>query len=251
MSLKDWYQRLRFAVVAPGIRRRFEQERRHGKPLAEIMSEHVQASRYDQPVEKTTRQDVTDFAKVLASSIFDDSQNLAGGLLKTLTTESDWPFDLGQGEANYEELLIVDFWAMSYAFTSTSSNSPATLKTEKIKLRDAFLHEFQHKVFSNLLAVGFSPSEVEKFSDLANMRFGTYYEEWDKWEHAIREDGAYFGFARAVTKNVFGAETKSFMASFLILARIQSYLLATRGFMVGFKLHDRIAYGLLESEARH
>ena len=131
MSLIDWYQRLRLKRFT----RRFERERGHEKPLAEIMGDFVRSTSYDGLVEKTTRQDVTDFAKVLASWVFDDHQNFSGNLLRKLTTSPDWPFDLGQGESNQEELLLIDFWAMTYAFVSKSS---AMLKTES---RDAFLHE--------------------------------------------------------------------------------------------------------------
>ena len=47
-------------------------------------------------------------------------------------------------------------------------------------------------------------------------------------------------------KNVFGAETDSILVSVLMFNTIQSFLLATCGLLVSQKLHDRIAYGLLE-----
>src|SRR5208337_4749009 len=226
MSLIDWYQRLRLKRFT----RRFERERGHEKPLAEIMGDFVRSTSYDGLVEKTTRQDVTDFAKVLASWVLDDSQNFSGSLLKELTRSSDWPFDLGQGEANYEELLLIDFWAMTYAFVSKSS---AILKTE---LRDAFLHEFGEVVYSTLLASGFSPSEVRDFSELATVRFRTYYDEMAASEQAIREHRPYFGFARAVTKNVFGAETNDLVVAGIVFATFQSNLLATLGLLVSQRL---------------
>ena len=235
MSLIDWYQRLRLKRFT----RRFERERRHEKPLAEIMGDFVKSTRYDGLVEKTTRQDVTDFAKVLASWVFDDDQNFSGSLLKELTMSPDWPFDLGQGESNQEELLLIDFWAMTYAFVSKSS---AMLKTE---LRDAFLHELGEVVYSTLLASGFSPSEVRNFSEMATVRFRTYYDEMTASAQAIREQRPYFGFERAVTRNVFGTETDDLVVVGIVSATFQSFLLATVGLLVSQKLHDRIAYGLM------
>ena len=240
MLLKDWYRRL----TLKRFTRRFEKELRHEKPLAEIMGDFVRSTSYDGLVEKTTRQDVSDFAKVLASWVFDDSQNFSGRLIKELTKSSDWPFDLGQGEASYEELLVIDFWAITHAFASKSS---AMLKTE---LRDAFLHEFGEIVYSNLLVGGFSPSEVRNFSELAAVRFGTYYKETAASERARRERRPYFGFERAVTRNVFGAETNDLVVVGIVFTTFQSVLLSTLGLLVSQKLHDRIAYGLLESENR-
>jgi len=239
MSL-NWYQRLKLRRLT----RKFEKERRHEKPLAEIMSEFIKSTTYDGPAEKTTRQDVTDFAKVLASWVFDDSQNFTGSLLKELTKSSDWPFNLGQSDANCEELLLIDFWAMTYAFISKSS---AMLKTE---LRDAFLHEFGEVVYSTLLASGFSHSEVRNFSELGTVRFRTYYEEMAAWKQATEEHRPYFGFERAITRNVFGVETNDLVVLGIVFATFQSVLLATLGLLVSQRLHDRIAYGLLEGEVR-
>jgi hypothetical protein len=239
MSVKDWYQRLKLKSFT----RRFERERRQEKPLAEIMGEFVRSTSYDGPVEKTTRQDVTDFAKILASRVFDDGHNFSGGLLKELTKSSDWPFDLGQGHPNYEELLLIDFWAITYAFVSKPS---VALKTE---LRDTFLQEFGEVVYSTLLASGFTPSEVRNFSELATVRFRTYYEEMAAWKQAMEEHRAYFGFERAITRNVFGFETNDLVVLGIVFTTFQSVLLAASVFLVSQRLHDRIAYGLLESEA--
>jgi len=236
MPLKDWYQRWRLKRFT----RTFEKEQRHEKPLAEIMSDFVKSTRYEGPVEKTTRKDVTDFAKVLASLVFDDSQNFSGSLLKELTKSSDWPFDLGQGEANYEELLLIDFWLKTYAFISKSS---AMLKTE---LRDAFLYEFGEIVYSTLLAGGFSPTEVRNFSELGRVRFRAYYEEMAAWKQAMEEHRPYIGFEKAITRNVFGVETKDLVVLAIVFTTFQSNLLATLVLLVGQKLHERIAYGLLE-----
>jgi hypothetical protein len=191
---------------------------------------------------RVSRQDATDFAKVLAAMILDPSENLSGSLLRNLRETEGWPHDLGKGEPNEAEQLCLDLWAVRYALVTWDRKRVLTPQA-----RDAFLYEVEEFVYLTLIESGAPPAEVEKLSLLYQRRFVEYTDPFQSFWKGLgeRPTRVNFDLVRAITGHLFGTETDSYAAALAALIAIRHFFLSFLApFFSASGLHMKVARAL-------
>jgi hypothetical protein len=196
---------------------------------------------------RTSPEDVTDFAKVLACMVVgidpstgEPSRSLSTSLLESLKEDEDWPYDLGEAEANETEGLSLNLWSVSYAFCSkTSVLTPWA--------RNVFISKVETLVFRDLIDGGVAPpAEATNLSLLYQSRFVEYSEAFQSDQSARNETPPRnsFDFFRAVTRNLFGRQSNNLVVMAKVMAATWADQLSLLQFFTVSGLHMKIARGL-------
>jgi hypothetical protein len=194
---------------------------------------------------RIAREDVTDFAKVLALMVLGiDPTNgepspawkLSSRLQKRLLEAEGWPYDFADSHANETEQLLLDLWLITYALRVKRCGA---LKPET---RDAFVHQVEEFVF------GASDLPLDKSSELFQLHTRRFAEYSAAYRKSSSERN--FDFVEAVTRNVFGKETNSIKAAVLIKLTTDAGFISLLLFLTGMGLHQKIARGMRKPARR-
>jgi hypothetical protein len=185
---------------------------------------------------RTSPEDVTDFAKVLALTVLGidptsgepnpASWKLSARLQKRLREVGGWPYDFAQASPNETEELFLDLWLVSYAFRVKRNT----------RLKPGTREAFVHQVEAFALAASLTTDSAAECLPLYRKRFAEYSTAYRKPFSEMN-----FEFAEAVTRNVFRKETNSVKAAVLIKFTTDYALISFSVFLTWTGLHGKIA----------
>lgn len=196
---------------------------------------------------------ITDIAEEVVRNTLRNS--LSRRILDSLRRSPKWPFDLGEKPVDETERVILDFWAASNGFIRSD---PGKLDQEA---KNAFLDEMHKVAYVRLAELGMSPEQRAELGERSRNRYPEYFTAYEEFcreypsPDALRQGGwiirTFMPFSRAVTRNLFGVETKDVEVASRIITLVNNHFLVTAKTLKDRAMHRKVARSFKHTPKTH